>query len=87
VDESLLTIGAFAAEAGVSVETVRYYQRKRLLREPPRPRGGIRRYGAEDVARVQFVKAAQRLGFRGMSSERQWRMKFSRVRWRSPERR
>jgi MerR family mercuric resistance operon transcriptional regulator len=58
-----LTIGAFAQAAGVNVETIRFYQRKGLLREPDRPYGGIRRYGSVDVARVKFVKAAQRLGF------------------------
>lgn len=58
-----LTIGAFAAEADVNVETVRYYQRKGLLAEPVKPSGGIRRYGNADVARVKFIKAAQRLGF------------------------
>ncbi len=58
-----LTIGAFAKAAGVNVETIRFYQRKGLLREPDRPYGSIRRYGQADVARVQFVKAAQRLGF------------------------
>ena len=58
-----LTIGAFAKAAGVNVETIRFYQLKRLLHEPERPYGGIRRYGGADVARVKFVKAAQRLGF------------------------
>ena len=58
-----LAIGALAAAAGVNVETIRFYQRKGLLREPPRPRGGIRHYGAADLARVRFIKAAQRLGF------------------------
>lgn len=58
-----LTIGAFAKAAGVNVETIRFYQRRGLLPEPHRPLGGIRRYGATDVARVRFVKSAQRLGF------------------------
>ncbi|MEW6312606.1 MAG: Hg(II)-responsive transcriptional regulator [Pseudomonadota bacterium] len=58
-----LTIGAFAKAAGVNVETIRFYQRKGLLLEPDRPYGSIRRYGAADVARVKFVKSAQRLGF------------------------
>ncbi|CAB4243273.1 Mercuric resistance operon regulatory protein [Methylacidimicrobium sp. AP8] len=58
-----LTIGGFAKAAGVNVETIRFYQRKGLLREPARPHGGVRRYGAADVARVKFVKSAQRLGF------------------------
>lgn len=58
-----LTIGGLAASAGVHVETIRFYQRKRLLVEPRRSYGRIRRYGAADVARVRFVKSAQRLGF------------------------
>jgi len=58
-----LTIGAFARAAGVSVETIRFYQRKRLLPEPDKPQGSIRRYGSADVTRVRFVKSAQRLGF------------------------
>jgi MerR family transcriptional regulator, mercuric resistance operon regulatory protein len=60
---SNLTIGAFAQEAGVNVETIRFYQRKGLLPEPDKPYGSIRRYGEADVARVRFVKTAQRLGF------------------------
>ncbi|MDT8835829.1 Hg(II)-responsive transcriptional regulator [Paraburkholderia fungorum] len=58
-----LTIGALAKAANVTVETIRFYQRKGLLSEPDRPYGGIRRYGEADVARVRFVKSAQRLGF------------------------
>lgn len=58
-----LTIGAFARLAGVNLETIRFYQRKGLLPEPQRPPGGIRRYGQADVARLSFVKTAQRLGF------------------------
>lgn len=60
---SALTIGAVAAAADVGVETIRFYQRKGLLDEPERPPGGIRRYGEREVARVRFIKAAQRLGF------------------------
>jgi MerR family mercuric resistance operon transcriptional regulator len=58
-----LSIGAFAEAAGVNVETIRFYQRKGLLPEPDKPYGSIRRYGETDVARVRFVKSAQRLGF------------------------
>ena len=58
-----LTIGAFAKAGGVNVETVRFYQRRSLLPEPDRPSGRIRRYGEPDVARLKFVKSAQRLGF------------------------
>lgn len=62
-DPQSLTIGAVARAANVNVETIRFYQRKGLLPEPDKPYGGIRRYGPADVARVRFVKSAQRLGF------------------------
>ncbi|GAB4466744.1 MAG: Hg(II)-responsive transcriptional regulator [Burkholderiaceae bacterium] len=58
-----ITIGALARAAGVNVETIRFYQRRGLLAEPPRRYGSVRRYSAADVARVRFVKSAQRLGF------------------------
>jgi len=58
-----LAIGVFAKAAGVGVETIRFYQRMGLLAEPDKPYGGIRRYGEADVARLLFVKSAQRLGF------------------------
>lgn len=57
------TIGTLAAAADVHVETVRFYQRKGLVAQPRRPPGGIRRYVDADLARVRFIKAAQRLGF------------------------
>jgi MerR family mercuric resistance operon transcriptional regulator len=58
-----LTIGALAREAGVNVETIRFYQRRGLLPEPQRAYGHVRRYGAVELARVRFIKSAQRLGF------------------------
>ena len=58
-----LTIGVLAKAANVNVETVRYYQRRGLLREPARPLNGIRRYGAADVSRLRFIKHAQQSGF------------------------
>jgi MerR family mercuric resistance operon transcriptional regulator len=57
-----LTIGTLAAQAGVGVETVRFYQRKGLLAVPARA-GGIRRYSTADVDRIQFIKRAQAAGF------------------------
>ncbi|MFN4292441.1 MAG: Hg(II)-responsive transcriptional regulator [Pseudomonadota bacterium] len=57
------TIARLAQAAGVNVETIRFYQRKGLLAEPERPFGGIRHYGQAEVARIHFIKAAQRLGF------------------------
>lgn len=57
------TISSLAQAAGVNVETIRFYQRRGLLAEPVKPLGGIRRYGEAEVARVLFIKAAQRIGF------------------------
>ena len=57
------TIGGLAKAAGVGVETVRYYQRRGLLPEPPRPRGEVRRYSQEDVNRLKFIRSAQAAGF------------------------
>lgn len=57
------SIGVLAEAAGVGVETIRFYQRKGLLPEPERPHGTIRRYADGDLARVRFIKSAQRLGF------------------------
>jgi MerR family mercuric resistance operon transcriptional regulator len=58
-----LTIGRLADEAGVNVETIRYYQRRGLMPEPDRPSQGHRRYGGDSVKRVRFIKRAQVLGF------------------------
>lgn len=63
-----MTIARLAREGGVGVETVRYYQRRGLLVEPERSGGsggggGIRRYGAEHVRRLRFIRAAQGAGF------------------------
>ncbi len=60
---SELTIGGLADEAGVNVETIRYYQRRGLMPEPDKPTHGYRRYDATTVKRVRFVKRAQALGF------------------------
>jgi MerR family mercuric resistance operon transcriptional regulator len=58
-----LTIGLLAKAAGVNVETIRYYQRRHLVDEPSKPLGGHRRYAAEAIKRVRFIKRAQQLGF------------------------
>lgn len=52
-----------AGQAGVNVETLRYYERRGLLPEPPRRESGYRIYGQEAVRIVRFVKRAQELGF------------------------
>jgi len=58
-----LTIGILAKRSCVSVETIRYYQRRHLLQKPSKPLGGYRQYSSETVTRVRFIKRAQVLGF------------------------
>jgi len=58
-----LTIGRLARTAGVNIETIRYYQRRGLLALPRKPLQGYRRYGADELARLRFIKRAQQLGF------------------------
>lgn len=58
-----LTIGGLAKLAGVNLETIRFYQRRGLIDEPPKPPGGIRRYTQPHVHRIRFIKQAQTLGF------------------------
>jgi MerR family transcriptional regulator, copper efflux regulator len=60
---SALRIGEVALRAGVSVDTVRYYERRRLLPSAPRTEGGFRLFAPETVERVLFIKQAQELGF------------------------
>jgi len=58
-----LTIGQLADKAGVHVETIRYYERRGLLREPPRTASGYRQYAGTDLWRLQFIARAKHLGF------------------------
>lgn len=56
------TIGTLAREAGIHVETVRYYEQRGLLKQPRRT-SGWRRYDDEALRVLRFVKRAQELGF------------------------
>ena len=58
-----LTIGKLAEQAGVNIETIRYYQRRGLLDEPKKPLSGFRRYPSAMAKRVRFIKRAQGFGF------------------------
>ena len=59
-----MTIGNAAREAGVGVETIRFYERKGLIDQPPKPAfGGFRVYPDEAVKRIRFIRQAQELGF------------------------
>jgi MerR family mercuric resistance operon transcriptional regulator len=57
-----VTIAGLARAGGVGVETVRYYQRRRLL-PVPQSGQGIRRYGVDAVRRLHFIRSAQAAGF------------------------
>lgn len=56
-------ISVFAEKCGVNKETIRYYEKKSLLREPSRTNAGYRIYSDDDVKRVKFIKRLQDLGF------------------------
>lgn len=58
-----LTISIVAKQAGVGVETIRYYQRIGLIEEPVKPASGYRVYPAGTVARLHFIQRAKELGF------------------------
>lgn len=58
-----VTIGTLAKRAGVGVETVRFYERRGLVRRPARPRVGYRSYPEDAVGRIRFIRNAQALGF------------------------
>lgn len=59
-----LTIGRAARAAGVGVETIRFYERRGLIEQPPKPAtSGFRTYSDETVARIRFIRQAQELGF------------------------
>jgi len=60
---SALRIGEVALRAGVSIDTVRYYERRRLLPPVTRTEGGFRLFTPDAVERVRFIKQAQELGF------------------------
>ena len=61
---SSMTIGKLAREAGVGVETVRFYERRGLVEQPPKPENsGFRHYPREAVERIRFIRRAQEIGF------------------------
>ena len=58
-----VTIGAVARQAGVGIDTIRYYEREGLLPEPRRRASGYRDYGPGVIERLRFVRRAKDLGF------------------------
>lgn len=60
---SAFTIGEVARRAAISIDTVRYYERRQLLPAPARRESGYRQYGDGDVQRLRFIVRAKSLGF------------------------
>src|SRR2546430_10273604 len=62
-DAMALKIGEVVERGGVNLQTIRYYEREKLLPEPPRLPSGYRMFPEQTVHRVRFIKRAQELGF------------------------
>ena len=58
-----LTSKQLALQSGINVESIRFYEKERLLPRPPRTAAGYRIFSPDDVRRVRFIKRAQELGF------------------------
>ncbi len=58
-----LTRSELAKKSGVHIETLRYYEKRKLIDPPPRSESGYRLYSHEEVDRILFIKNAQKLGF------------------------
>ena len=58
-----MQIGAMAKKIGLSVDTIRFYERSCLLAHPPRTAGGYRKYGESDVETLAFIQRVHGLGF------------------------
>ncbi len=59
----MMQIGKLAKQAEVNVQTIRFYERRKLLPEPSRTPSGYRQYGSEELQRLQFIRQAKSLGF------------------------
>jgi DNA-binding transcriptional MerR regulator len=59
----LMRIGEMSSRSGVSIDAIRFYERKRLLAAPIRSKGGFRLYSFEYLAALQFIRNLQTLGF------------------------
>ena len=58
-----LSIGQVAKKLGIGIETIRFYERKGLIEEPPRKESGYRQYDETAVAKLAFIQQAKTLGF------------------------
>jgi DNA-binding transcriptional MerR regulator len=58
-----LQIGQAARRTGLSVDAIRFYEKAGLMSRPARSSGGYRLYGEREIAELEFIQQAQRLGF------------------------
>jgi MerR family mercuric resistance operon transcriptional regulator len=63
MNQKSYTISGLAKEAGIGIETIRYYQRSGLIATPSRPTSGYRRYSQDAVEELRFIMRAKELGF------------------------
>lgn len=56
-------IGKASEKTGLTVDTIRFYEKERILREPPRSEGGYRLYSEQDIEHLIIIRKAQELGF------------------------
>lgn len=74
-----LTIGRLAKQAGVNLETVRFYERRGLLPRPPRSASGYRLFPPDAARRLRFIRRAQELGFSLVQIEELLSLRVSRA--------
>ena len=58
-----MLIGEIAKQSGISIDTIRFYERSRLLTPPTRSKGGFRLFASVDLSTLQFIRGLQSLGF------------------------
>jgi DNA-binding transcriptional MerR regulator len=63
-EATVMRIGIVAKKIGLRVDAIRFYERNGLLPRPPRTQGAFRRYSANDVEMLAFVRRVQGLGFK-----------------------
>ena len=59
----ILRIGVVARRIGLSVDTIRFYEKEGLLKAPPRSEGGFRLFQEKDIEDLRFIRSGQSLGF------------------------
>ena len=75
-----MRIGEVAAESRISVQTVRYYERRGLIPAPERGVSGQRRCGDDVLQRLRFIRRAQELGFT-LANQLRWLWALGRCAW------